>query len=60
MNRCGRFVEADILPAVSLTELSFDVTSEESDDNLTAFAGDVAALCTIAAGSGVGTAMLDF
>lgn len=52
-------VSAGLLHSTSLVEIAFDAHDGESDDALLAFAADVGALCTFAAGTGVSVAMLD-
>jgi len=52
-------VSAGLLHSTSLVEIAFAAHDGESDDVLLAFAADVAALCTFAAGTGVSVAMLD-
>ena len=51
-------VSAGLLHSTSLVEIAFDAYDGECDDVLLAFAADVAALCTFAAGVGVSVAML--
>jgi len=46
-------VSAGLLHSTSLVEIAFDAYDGECDDVLLAFAADVAALCTFAAGVGV-------
>ncbi len=52
-------VGAGLLHSTSIVEIAFDAHDGESDDVLLTFAADVAALCTVAAGTGVSVAMLD-
>jgi hypothetical protein len=52
-------VQAGLLHSASLTEVSFEVTAENSDEELLALAADIAALCTFASGPSVSVAMLD-
>jgi hypothetical protein len=52
-------VSAGLLHSTSIVEIAFDAHDGESDDVLLAFAADIAALCTFAAGTGVSVAMLD-
>lgn len=51
-------VGAGLLHSASIAEMSFDAHEGESDDAQLAFAADVSALCTFAAGTGVSVAML--
>src|SRR4030095_14162794 len=51
-------LRASILRTASLVEIAFDARPLESEAELLAFAADVSALCTIAAGAGVGVAVL--
>lgn len=51
-------VRAEVLSNASLTECCFDVAAGESDDDLLQVAADIAGLCTMAAGAGIGVAML--
>jgi len=57
-DRVKPLVEAGLLSMAPLTELTFDVEPGESDEDLLVLVTDIAALCTLAAGSNVGVAML--
>ncbi|MCC7016653.1 MAG: hypothetical protein IT564_05570 [Rhodospirillales bacterium] len=57
-DRVQPLLRAGVLSNASLTECRFDVAVGESDDDLLALTADIAGLCTIAAGAGVGVAML--
>ncbi|MGH9240810.1 MAG: hypothetical protein ACRD3G_22425 [Vicinamibacterales bacterium] len=52
-------VRAGLLRSASFTEIAFDLSAGETDDQALDFSTNVAALCTFASGTGVGVAMLE-
>ena len=53
-------MEAGLARSPSLTECRFELGPGESDEQVSEFAHHIAALCTIAAGVGVGVAVINF